>query len=70
MSERIDDITVNAENADRTFAELLVGLQREGIVHPLQAQRLEALLTRSAGELRRSAPSCGPAWTSSRSRAC
>ncbi|MCX4920072.1 hypothetical protein [Streptomyces sp. NBC_00687] len=52
MSERTDDITVNAENAARTFAELVAGLQREGIVHPVQAQRVDALLTRSAGELK------------------
>ncbi|MFE2823394.1 hypothetical protein [Streptomyces sp. NPDC059271] len=53
MSERTDDITVNAENAARTFAELVAGLQREGILHPVQAQRVDALLTRSAGGLKR-----------------
>lgn len=53
MGERTDDITVNAENAARTFAELAAGLQREGIVHPVQAQRLDALLARArVGEAR------------------
>ncbi|MGW6259938.1 hypothetical protein [Streptomyces sp. NPDC055085] len=51
MSERTDDITANAENAARTFAELVASLQHEGILHPVQTQRA-ALLTRSAGELK------------------
>ncbi|MFE9812922.1 hypothetical protein [Streptomyces sp. NPDC005548] len=51
MSERTDDITVNAENAARTLAELVAGLQHQGIAHPVQAQPVHALLTRSAGEL-------------------
>ncbi|MET7889009.1 hypothetical protein [Streptomyces avermitilis] len=52
MSERTEDITVNAENAARAFAELVSGLQRQGIQHPAQAHRVYALLTRSAGELK------------------
>ncbi|MFI6341011.1 hypothetical protein [Streptomyces sp. NPDC050535] len=52
MSERTDDITVNAENSARAFAELVSGLQRERIVHPVQAMPVHALLTRSAGELK------------------
>lgn len=52
MSARTEDITENAESAARTIAELVAGLQRDGIAPPVQAQRLDALLTRSATELK------------------